>query len=223
MNNKVEYKRFNPSDNKGLLPELIRCYRQVFSEEPWNEWKRCQVCDVKWGLAERHIIRALGFKHCGVRVVDFWPVKTVRENIRNDIPANASCWLALVDQRIIGFCWGNPITPEDFENKVGSRGQGIALRLREQFGNIAYIAYQNEIGVLKEWRGRKIAKELFIRRLRDFHRAGLAVGVVRTKTNPPTITYIWYKKLGYAVIAELHDQDGRVVLARSLVDIRDMC
>jgi hypothetical protein len=98
---------------------------------------------------------------------------------------------------------------------------GLAQNILATFGEQKAVAYQDELGVNKAYRGQKLAKVLFLRRLEDFHQAGLTVGVIRTKTIPPSVTYLWYtQKLSYRLVAEYNDADGRVVLARSLVDLK---
>ncbi|MFH1392359.1 MAG: GNAT family N-acetyltransferase [bacterium] len=217
MNANVVYIPFSPQDNRQIIPHLVECYREVFAEEPWNEWKKCSVCGAKWGLGEKDLLRSINYEHCGETVFDFWPTKTVEEDIAHEITSDASCWLALSNTKVIGFSWGYPIAPQDLEKKL--QLLGVANRLHRMFDNIERVAYQDEIGVLKEFRGQKIGKSLNIRRVNDFINQGLKAIVCRTKTNPPTVTYLWYtQKLGYDVIAEYNDLDKRVILARSLLD-----
>lgn len=214
----VRLVRYNPHHDEGLTDGLIECYREVFGEEPWNEWKKCSVCGKKWGKQEMPQADGV-FSHCGQRVVDFWPTEVVRSDLLHEITVDASCRLALEGERVVGFCWGYPISPEELGKKLEIGG--LANALTRMFGELQVVAYQDELGVLKEFRGQKLAKDLFRRRLDDFRERGFDVGVIRTKTNPPSVTYLWFtKKLGYQLVAEYNDADGRVVLARSLVDLR---
>lgn len=217
MAKKIRYIRFNPHHNTELLPQLIECYREVFGEEPWNEWKQCKICKTKWGVNEKIILQKMNFTHCGQPIVDFWSREIVQKDLFHEITPDASCWLALNNKTVIGFCWGYPIDLENLESKLGIKG--ISIELRNQFGYVDHVAYQDELGVLKQYRGIGIAKKMFIHRLKDFRRQRLNIGVIRTKTNPPSVTYLWFLKLGYKVISKYNDADGRVILARSLTNL----
>lgn len=219
MDKNISFIKFNPHTKKGelLLPGLVGCYRAVFGDEPWNEWKKCPVCEDKWGLNEKDKLVAINFTHCGQSVVDFWPSCTVKSDIYEELSPDSSCWLALDGSRVIGFCWGYPVKPIDLEKKL--KLPEVANQIKSSFGNIAFVGYQDEIGVLKEYRGQKIAKKMFMLRLKDFLSMGIEVGVVRTMSNPPSTAYGWFKKTGYDVIVEYNDADRRVILARTLRDL----
>lgn len=220
----IEFVRFNPHSDTSLLEELIDCYREVFGEEPWNEWKKCSICGAKWGMTQEMILTALGNIHCGTQVVDFWSRSIVKEDIFHEINPEASCWLTVENnddsslKRVVGFCWGYPANIEELEKKLAL--PGLKRAVIERFGKIdGKIAYQDELGLVNSYRGKKIAKKMFALRLQDFVAQNLRIGLVRTKTNPPTVTYLWFTRIGYEVVAEYNDSDGRVVLARSYDDI----
>lgn len=134
----------------------------------------------------------------------------MRNDIFDEITSESSCWLAIENKKVIGFTWGYPIKLNILEKKLGLV---ISQRCKEEFGEkLEIVAYQDEIGVIKRYRRKGIGKQLFIRRLNDFRLQGLRVGIARTKTNPPTVTYLWYRRMGYKIIAEYNDEDGRVIL-----------
>lgn len=215
---RILYLRFKPKEHRHLLPMLIECYRDVFADTPWNEWKKCSVCNKQWGVTEREDLALLGFQHCGQLVEDFWPHKVVEEEILHQVNDKASCWIAMTKQRVIGFTWGYPMTPEALARKL-ERPEMVA-NLKKQFGDPIEVAYQAELGVLTEFRGKKVARELVAKRLEDFQSQGLKVGVVRTKRNPPSVTYLWFIRDGYQPVAEYHDEGERVILARSYTGYR---
>lgn len=218
MDDTIRYLRFDPNRNTTLTSQIVGCYQEVFAEEPWDEWKRCSVCGQKWGLGEKSAVQSLGFEHCDKPVVDYWPADQIQAELLADIERGASCWLALDGDQVIGFCWGYPLDLKQLEEKL--KLDDAIVSLRGTFPDIQRVAYQDELGILKPYRGRKIAKQLVIFRLRAFLDQGLTVGVMKTKTKPPTVIYLWYtQKLGYQVIGEYHDSDGRVILARSLLDL----
>jgi GNAT superfamily N-acetyltransferase len=214
MKDQIRYASFTPQQGKAELSALVACYQDVFADEPWNEWKKCAVCGKKWGNSHKADLMKIDFCHCGQSVDEFWPAEVVREDIMHEVTEKTSCWLAWKQDLVVGFCWGYPITPDALEEKL--KLSGFASSVTREFGHDCRIGYQDEIGVRGEYRGHGIAKKMFSYRLEDFRRMGLNVGVVRTKTNPPSVTNLWFMDLGYRVICEYNDLDGRVILARSL-------
>ncbi len=160
----------------------------------------------------------MGYAHCGQVLVDFWPRQQVLSEFCEEITKDASCWLAIESNNVVGFTLGYPIALAALEAKLRIP---ITVPFLGMFGSESRIAYQDEIGVVEAFRGRKIAKALLVQRHEDFLRLGLTVGVVRTRKSPePSVTYLWYtEKLGYQVIAEY--KDGRVVLSRKLEGLRE--
>jgi len=153
----IEYVKFRPLEQEGMLPQLVNCYQQVFADPPWSEWLKCPLCNRHWGAEDRTLVESeLHSQHCGVSLQEFWPTETVRSDIINEISGHASCWLALMDGQVIGFCWGYPITPADLANKLAL--PNLVTVLETQFGLVAHYAYQDDIGVLNAYRGRGIAR-----------------------------------------------------------------
>lgn len=193
--------------------ELIECYRQVFADAPWNEWLLCPVCGRYWGRQALSELTAMDFSHCGQLLVDYWSPRQVALDLRHEITDETSCWLASAGSKVIGFCWGYEISLPELEQKLDLE---ITSSLIERFG-AARIGYQDEVGVINEWRRQGIGKQLVRRRLEDFLARGLDVGIVRTRALPePSVTYAWYLQLGYQVIKRYPAADGRVILAGNL-------
>ncbi len=210
----ITYVRFSPTANPELLPQLIRCYQDVFSTSPWFEWKQCERDNLKWGKEQASEIPNLQCPTCGDALTDFWPSDVVEHDIRKElILPNATCWLALAEGKVIGFCWGYSLTLAELEVKLGAT---CAAAFHASFNGTPRVAYQDEIGVIAPFRGRHIASKLFQLRLQDFLAQGLTVGTVRTKTLPPSVTYLWFNRLGYQTIANYNDADGRVVMAMDM-------
>lgn len=207
----VSFIRYSPrTSEKSLTEQVVECYRQVFADGPWHEWKRCPVCKKYWGIKDRSWLESQSFRHCDVPLVDFWSKDQVTSDLFHEITKEASCWLALKGSQVVGFCWGYPISLGCLEKKLG-------LVLNISLDRQSQIAYQDEVGVLFEFRGQKIAKLMVKHRLSDFLAQDLKLGVVRTREYPePSETFLWYRNLGYEIIAQYPDGDGRVVLARSL-------
>lgn len=202
-----------------VTADLIECYRDVFSEEPWNEWLKCPKCDEYWGVKDRELLAAMRYMHCNVPLVDFWPRHQVIGDIEHEITEKTSCYLAFKDSRVVGFCWGYPIKRKDLETKLGISFESVLGVKPDEL-----VAYQDDVGVIVPYRGQKIAKILIAKRHQDFIAQGLRVGIVRTRMKPkPSVTYLWYlEKLGYKVLAEYPVDDGRVILGRKLEGLSDL-
>ncbi len=215
----IEFMRFDlhGTEQERLLPELIFCYQRVFADSPWDEWLQCsnKDCAKVYGTKDIQTLRVREFVCCdGHPLVERWTAPLVAHDLRKELVKDSSCWLALHEGHVVGFCWGYPITAEKLELKLGIKGLATALHTHFPEGR---FAYQDEIGVLPGYRDKKIAKELFRNRLSDFVEQGLTVGVVRTKEFPPSVTFSWFtEKLGYEVIERYSNPDRRVILARDI-------
>ena len=209
----VSILRYSPSsENQELTNQLVECYRDVFSTEPWNEWLKCEKCGNYWGIKDENFLAKSNFHHCNIPLIDFWPKEIVLSDLQHEITTHSSCWIALADERVIGFCWGYPIATSDLEEKLGLP---IITEIEKHYGEQAVVAYQDEVGVISSYRGRKIAKAMVLYRLNDFLDKKLTIGIVRTRQSPePSETYLWYKQLGYQTLAKY--SDGRVILGRKL-------
>jgi GNAT superfamily N-acetyltransferase len=218
--NSIRYVRFSPqSANHELVQQVVAAYRGVFATEPWKEWLKCQKCDEYWGKEDETYLKTIGFEHHGMPLVDFWPKETVLADLQHEITPTSSCWLAMDGDIAVGFTWGYPIDLITLENKLGIPIQSEYNKL---FGSVQKIAYQDEVGVLEAYRGKKVAKALVAHRHEDFMNQGLQIGVVRTRQSPkPSLTYLWYiGKLGYRALATY--PDGRVVLGRELAGLQEL-
>lgn len=214
----VQIVRFDPRKHSHLIPRLITCYREVFANRPWNEWKKCPKCGVQWGITCEKLLSNGRCPNCRAELVDFWPRERVRSKIARATTPGASAFVALdggAGVKVVGFCWGYPMAPGDLESKLGIRFRDA---LFGRFGAVDRVAFQDELGVSVPFRNRKIARRMFIARLLDFLAKGLEVGVMRTRHFPePTVTFLWFtQKLGYEIIARYPGNDGRVILAGRL-------
>lgn len=203
-----------------LTNSLIECFQKVFADPPWGEWKKCSVCGQYWGTESAEALVAANFKHCGTPLVDYWPHEQVMSDLQNEITAESSAWVAICDDRVVGFCWGYPISTKDLEEKL----KVPVAEIIEQMYGVDFVAYQDELGVLTELRGHGIAHKLVKKRLDDFLERKLKVGIVRTRLFPnPTVTYHWFtEKLDYKPVIQYPGADGRVILGQKLEAVRSL-
>src|SRR3989344_3543082 len=112
--------RYSPNgDDHALTAQLVECYRDVFANGPWHEWLRCPQCKRYWGTRDNGLLACYKFRHCDTTLVDFWPREQVVNDLYHEITSGASCWLAADSDRVVGFCWGYPITITNLELKLG--------------------------------------------------------------------------------------------------------
>lgn len=193
-----------------LLAQLVECYRNVFADGPWHEWLKCQCCEKYWGIKDKAELAGQGYQHCGEPVVDFWPRNKVVQDLRQELSENSVCWLAVYDEKVVGFSWAYQIQVHQLEAKLGITFEDVSC---EQT-----VMYLDDVGVLSEFRDQKIAKEMVRRTKETFLRQNVQICVARTRQSPePSKLFLWHtEKLGYNVIAHYARGDGRVVLARQL-------
>lgn len=210
----TDYVQLEVKTTDKLLVGLVDCYRKVFALPPWNEWKKCQECGKKFGLdLDPHLFES---GHCNKPIIDFWPEGVVAKDILLAMEKGSLPWLALDNKRVIGFCWGHPVTLEEAEERRAF--PGLACKMRDIFGNsLELVGYQTDIGVLDTYRGKKIGKELFSRRIKYFLNKGIEVGILRTTKK--TVVYSWYIRMGYKVVGDYNDSEEQVILAGRFADL----
>jgi hypothetical protein len=219
----VTFVRYSPKTSApALTAQLIECYRDVFADTPWHEWLKCSECGNHWGKKDAGLLATMGYRHCGKPLVDFWPRELVHSDILHEITPDSSCWLAIDQDKVVGFCWGYGVSLKHLESKLQLNIAG-----QSGYGDFSWpevVAYQDEVGVLTTHRNLKLAKQMVALRHDDFLAQGLNVGVVRTRQYPePSTTFLWYtKKLGYNVVARYPGADGRVILARQFEGLRQL-
>ena len=184
---KVTFVRFSINDRQQTA-QLVECYRDIFADEPWNEWLQCPECGFYWGKSESDDLVARKFYHFGKPLVDFWPRDQVIVDLEHEIRAQAACWLALDQSKVVGFCWGYPIN-------FGQLAVKLEIALEGDSDNV--VAYQDELGVLSAYRGWGIAKTMLVHRLDDFLTQGLEFRRGKNPETPDTFSdiYLVYSKI----------------------------
>ncbi len=206
--------KFNPNINGDMRIGIAHCYRQVFAEHPWSEWKKCRTCGKKWGFENIHDLSSLGFIHCGVIVEDFWPIDGVIADFDRENSHDSSCWF-LIDHHghVVAFIWG-------FSSDISSIRHKVDLDFRHDIlgsvdGN--QVAYLDEVGVQANLRGKGLASVLYNAWLKDMLSLGCAAVVARTQGDPkPTVLYHWFLDKGYEIVGQYprgHSHELDVILA----------
>ena len=198
---------------------LAKAYQSIYGYEPWNEqWKCGNInCDKFWGINQKKELEQLEFRHCGLPIQPYWPEQERLETFKELSMEEKFCASIAFDRsNIIGFCWAYQFkSNEEIDQKMGMNGLGQIISSLE--GPTAYLA---DLAVEPEYRGRGIAKLLTKARSELMFHVGIANIFTRTKSGSnPSITDLWYKKIGFPIIASYNDKRERVIRAAKLQDI----
>lgn len=208
---------------------IAACYQRVFgTDRAWNEGRICNACSRpgaprKWNLANAPET----CPDCQGALEDFWPVTQIISDMRAELARpDAVCAVLRTGGEIIGCCWGFSATSEELDEHLNHglpdaiRAPNIAHNLRHMYPGVARFAYQDEIFILPKYQRQGLGKRLFAARHEGFVERGLAVYVMRTKRNPPSTSYMWFRDgWGYRDVSEYPDQDERIILAHSFEEV----
>ena len=166
----------------------------------------------------KQIIACYQAVFAGAPWYESWSVQAV-QSLLFKLPKDISCWVALDEEKIVGFCWGYVMSLSDMEKYLKL---SIASEFENLFGKNAVIAYQSDMGLLDEYRNQGVARELFSSRQQDFLDQGLEVALVRTRELPePSVTHSWFLyKEKYQILKRHEASDGRCILAKDLRQLK---
>ncbi len=219
----VTFHSYVLAQDEEVSTEFIATYRRIFEDPPWNEYKKCPSCiqldgnPLKFSRETFDKLRAGKCNKCGLVLVSYFSDEHIRNDLRNALSRkNPSCHFVRHNGQLIGFCYGCEYSYEELEHELELNG--LVRGLENAFGR-KRCAYQDEIAIDAPYRRRGYAKQIFRLRHQDFLASGIQIGVVRTQTKPPSVTYKWYTKSGYAIVAAYGDNGARIVLACDLTTL----
>ena len=130
-----------------------------------------------------------------------WTVKQVVADITNQLSKKGAIgFVALDSGKVVGCVFGYP---------MGKTELSAELKITVSIDGM----YLDEICVAPSYHGQQIGSTLYQLWSK---KVGRKVVIARTMTNPPTIVYPWFLKMGYTVIAEYNDSQGKVILMKDL-------
>ena len=149
----VDIVRFNPHRDEELIPQVVKCYQEVFAEDPWNEWKRCPSCKKYLGKKDEKILKESNFIHCNVPMEDFWKDEEVIKDLLHEINQDKFAWVGIVKDigKVVSFCWGFPVDINQLEEKLGIIFRNELVKI---CGDVDIVAYQDDMGILEEFRSK---------------------------------------------------------------------
>ena len=168
---------------------LYEVYRSAFSEEPWNEYKKCTSCKVNYGIKESDN-PAENCKKCGkpLKLEDYWTEKDVNEDIAY---AKSKEWNSILvadsSTGILGFTWAYNASIEKNMN---------FLKEAQNIDSSKKIIYVDEVATSAKSRGKGVATELEKKLFFRAENAGFEYVILRTDERN-TAAMNLYRKLGF--------------------------
>ncbi len=168
---------------------LYEVYRSAFSEEPWNEYKKCTSCKVNYGIKESDN-PAEDCKKCGkpLKLENYWTERDVNEDISY---AKSKEWNSILvadsSTGILGFTWAYNI---DIEKDMNF------LKEAQNIDSSKRIIYVDEVATSAKSRGKGVATELEKKLFSTAENAGFEYVILRTDERN-TAAMNLYMKLGF--------------------------
>lgn len=162
------------------LEQVAKLFGEVFAGPPWCEVTRCSGCMKFSGLGSRMGGRCL---RCGTGVLEqAYPPRRMQKVI-GGLLNTPGATLYLIDAGgIRGFAWGHP---QPVAEVVGGFPKGLRRKIIqtiiERTGSSLVFSLA-EIGIQKEYRGRKWGKLLFLRQIEDARERNLPI-IVNTRSD----------------------------------------
>lgn len=195
-------------------------YINIFGEEPWNEWYKCNDCDKLFWLSEIDGIKKCT---CGWLLELFYDKDEV-ENNRNDWTKKEGYVWKLAEnpewEMIWFIMWRESNIDKLNKEKLWLDENQIKILLnsiKEKFDEFdsEKIFYAADMWVKKDWRWVGIASSLYKAREKSIVANGMKFVIVRTtkKSDKP---YKWYKNEWFVDVFDYQDQQERVLLVKKI-------
>lgn len=162
------------------LEQAAKLFGEVFAGPPWCEVTKCNGCMKFSGLGSKIGGRCLC---CGIGVLEpAYPPRRMQEVI-GGLLSTPGATLYLIDAGgIRGFAWGYP---QPIAEAIGGFPKGLRRRIVQTVKEItgsSLVFSLAEIGIQKEYRGRRWGKLLFLRQIEDARERNLPI-VVNTRSD----------------------------------------
>jgi ribosomal protein S18 acetylase RimI-like enzyme len=204
--------------------ELTHLYQKVYGAAPWNELCKCgnPECGEFWGFSQSRVIEELNHRHCGLPMIPCWTEEDLLDEFKKISSKKNFCATLAFDMdmdfpKLVGFCWGYQFdSEEEVDTKLEMPGLGKIIGELE--GPVVYLA---DLAVEDEYRENGIAKMLTRLRNEQMQQAKVVSVFTRTKDGQePSVTNVWYEKIGLSVVVRYNDSRERVIRAGKLKEIR---
>jgi GNAT superfamily N-acetyltransferase len=198
-------------------------YINIFGEEPWNEWYKCNDCWKLFWLSDT-IKNDIKQCLCGSKLQKFYDENQVDKNrLERSNRQWYVCKLAqTLDSKFIGFIMWRETNIEDLNiDKLELDQKQLDMLIKnindnfEDF-NLREFFYGAELWVEKDFRWQGIGSLLYKERIKELINKKKKYILIRTtkKTNKP---YKWYQKEWFVDVFEYKDQQERVIMIKNIL------
>jgi len=202
MNIQFNVREYDKED----LPQLIKVYQSAFAEPPWDEFKKCSLCGINYGIIETKRLPNT-CKKCStpLKLEEFWSSEDVRKDLDfARLQEDCVVLVAELDRKISGFTWGYKIPLEKFPF------------LRDYISN--KTNYMDEIAVAGDFRRKGIGKILGEKYIEYCKKINSAEIILRTDQRNISSMSL-FKNLGFKNIGITDPEfSWRIYLRRKLND-----
>lgn len=143
-----------------LLQSLVNCYITAFTTPPWNEYRRCECCERRYGRGAPLLCGS-----CGTRLTPYHKVEEVQEHFRKVQNLGARLLVVINESdTVIAFRSFGPISLDDYnERKLRIEKEALNC-IRHRVGSRVIGTWG--LAVLPKWRGQGLG-ELLLKRSID--------------------------------------------------------
>lgn len=194
--------------------EKIKLYKDIFWENPWNEWFICKNC---WKI---YNIKFMWTCSCNQSKLEpFYKNSEIKETFAQ---LSEKLWykelIAKVLNNEVWFIWWWQTSLEQLNtDKLWLNEEQISVLIKQinalfsdfNFENFYYFA---EIWVKNDYRWQDIAWELYRQNLEQIKSNWVNYILVRT-TKKTDVPYKWFLKEWYKDVYSYNDEQDRVILA----------
>lgn len=111
----MEIKLIGVADRNGV----VGVYRDIFvDEDPWNEYRKCAVCERTYSREESELH---GDQCCGVETNLCHTAEDIIASV-----TSATATVALINNEVVGFCWGRVIAPTELQQHLQNSSSRLA-------------------------------------------------------------------------------------------------
>jgi GNAT superfamily N-acetyltransferase len=147
------------------LSDTAKLFGEVFSGYPWFEVNKCTNCETMYGENSKV---GEDCTKCHNPLVKAYPIEEVTQFIASNFKSNGiAMFLALKEDEVVGFAWGNLKRTEDYINKFGKYSDAAKQTIISNFGKSENFFYLAELGVAQNLRGQGLGKNLLIKLINE--------------------------------------------------------
>ncbi len=201
-----------------IRKEKIKLYKEVFWEEPWNEWFICKNCKTLYPLSFS------GKCSCSnSNLEEFYKDEELKESFK--VQSMKDCYLeyiaTVLDEKTWFMWWWKSDIEGINQDKLGldeNETNKLKLWILENFPQFEFDSffYLSEMGVKKEFRWQRLASKMYDEIIRELVLNTPWRYILTRTTRKSDIPYKWLQKLWYETVYNYNDPQDRVILVYAI-------